>query len=96
MLKKELEIEIIDLSKKKSILEAQVAEYENERHELVVSAHKYSSDNARLQKEINAVKLISEQNGDVAKRAYSAESKLLWYQIAVATLASLLVYTFIL
>jgi len=96
MLKKELEIEIIDLNKKKHILEAQVAEYENERRELVLSAHKNSTENNNLKRELDSVRCIMEHNGDIALRCYKAESNLLYHQIAIVMLISVLIFLIIL
>jgi FtsZ-binding cell division protein ZapB len=88
-------VEIANLLKKKDILQNAVAQYENERQELVVSAHKTSSDNVRLQKEIDAIKLLNEQNGDISVRCFDAERTLQVYQIGVVILLLILIFLII-
>lgn len=79
-------VEISNLLKKKDLLQKQVLEYEKERNDLVIHAHKASAENQKMKTEMDAIHRINRQNGDIAKRCFYAERTIAGYKLTVIVL----------
>ena len=96
-------VEISNLLKKKDLLQQQVLEYESERDELVIHAHKSSQEISRLEKEVfnldfenSSLRTLNSNNGDMAMRCYRAEKKVIYmsaFIVALIVMFSIIIFS---